>query len=528
MLAGGQYTYAQTVEEEQRSDGGGEEIELTTVGEPVDVDSGEEIEPITGRETVDVDSGEEIEPIAGGETVDVDSGPPVDFRTEDLDRDYVEPPSEREDDEEELRRTFQLYKDALANVSLDEADTLAKRIIELSIQLYGLESYDSARALTNLGIVQHRGADYESAQLNYQAAIDIIERIGDRLNSELINPLKGLGAAQLAAGRPDMARQTFDRAVHVSHVNEGPHNLLQVEMLDALTETYLSVGEIDEALDAQEIVYNLQTRKLSGNNEDLLAVLQRQADWMHRLQYYTRERLAYRQMIRILERTRGKHDLSLVGPLTGLGKSYLYIEPYDAEFQTYQPATGGEVYLKRALRITEDNEDSNWEYVRDALLSLGDFYTLAAIPNRARRSYIEAWELLSEDDERLPSRRKSLQSTIILQSITPSAYYNSERTDDGTHAPDNFEKGNIVVGFVITEYGHSNKISIIEAQPPGLEDMERSLLRNVRELRYRPRFEEGRMVSVDDMTYTHEFYYRPSDLPENQAKSDPAIEQLEQ
>ena len=493
LLAGSRFTHAQTAGEASQSDDGSDEIELITPGEPA---------------------------------VD-DSGPPVDFRLEDLDRDYVEPASEREQEEQELRRSFELYKAALSASSFGEADTLAKRIVETSIRLYGLESYDSARALTNLGIVQHRGEDYESALLNYQAAIDIIERIGDRLNMELVNPLKGLGAAQLASGRPDLAQKTFGRAVHVSHVNEGPHNLMQIEILDAMTETHLSVGDVDEALDTQEVVYNLQTRRVGRNSDELLAVLQRQANWMHRLQYYTRERLAYRQMIRIIEKTHGKKDIALIGPLTGLGKSYLYTEPYDPEFQTYQPATGGEVYLKRALRIAEDHEESNWEIMRDALLALGDFYTLAAIPNRARRTYIEAWELLSLDEERLPSRRQSLQTTLVLQSITPPKYFNSERTDDGTHAPDSFEKGNIVVGFTVTDYGHTSKIAVIEAQPPGLERMERTVLREVRDLRYRPRIVDGHTVPIEDMTYSHDFFYHPSDLPDNMAESEFAMDQAQ-
>ena len=466
----------------------------------------------------------ETEPYGDGEEAAEEDGPLVDFRTEDLDRDYVEPPPEREINEDDLRGYFELYKNAVKNSSLDEADTLAKRIIELAIELYGIDSYDSARALTNLGIVQHRSKDYNSAQLNYQAAIDIIERIGDRLNSELINPLKGLGAAQLASGRPDLALQTFGRAVHVSHVNEGPHNLMQVEILDALTETHLSVGDVDEALDMQENIYNLQTRKIDQGGDDMLLALRRQAEWMHRLQYYGRERTAYRRIIRIIEATRGKKSISLIPPLTGLGKSYLFIEPYDPDYQTYKPASGGETYLKRALRIAEKSEDSNWEILRDAMLALGDFNTLADNPNRARRSYLKAWELLAEDEERQPSLRKNLQSSVVLQDISPPKYYNSERTDDGSDPPDNFERGNIVVGFNISEYGQPYKIELIEAQPPGLEAMERVILREVRDLRYRPRIEEGKLKRVGDMTYTHEFYYRESDLPDPTAGTEAAAE----
>ncbi|NIQ96440.1 MAG: hypothetical protein GWN87_21275, partial [Desulfuromonadales bacterium] len=54
------------------------------------------------------------------------------------------------------------------------------------------------KALTNLAIAQHHNKEYEAAEQNYLASIDIIEQTSDRLNSALINPLKGLGATQLA------------------------------------------------------------------------------------------------------------------------------------------------------------------------------------------------------------------------------------------------------------------------------------------------------------------------------------------
>lgn len=517
LVCGGTQVYAQS-ETDGAADDGSEEIEFIVIG-----GSDDEYEPAPADQAVD-----QTAPGEGDPPIDEDAGPLVDYRTEDLDRDYVEPPSDRETDAEELRRFFDLYQDAIGAQSFGEADTLAKRIVELSIRLYGLDSYDSARALTNLGLVQHRSEDYESAQLNYQAAIDIIERVGDRLNFELINPLKGLGAAQLAGGRPDLARETFDRAVHVTHVNEGPHNLLQVEILDALTETYMSVGEVDEALDIQESVYYLYTRKVDMSGEEILAALQRQANWMHRMQYYTRERVAYRQMIRILEKTRGKKDLSLISPLTGLGKSYLFIEPYDPEFQTYQPMSGGEVYLKRALRIAEDHEETNWQIELDARLELGDFYTLAANPNRARRAYSDTWDLLSVDEERQSSIGASLQSTVVLQNINPPKYYNSERTDDGRNAPDSFDRGNIVAAYNISKYGHPTNITVVEAQPPGLEAMERAVVRSVRDLRYRPRVEDGELVSVMDVTYTHDFFYRESDVPGYERDTGIVLEDLEQ
>lgn len=426
---------------------------------------------------------------------------------------YLDPEAQRAADVDELSRNFELYKEAIANSSLDEADTLAKRIVELSIGLYGLNSHESAKALTNLAIVQQRSKDYESAQLNFQASIDIVERIEDRLHASLINPLKGLGATQLSAGRPDLARETFDRAVHVTHVNEGPHNLGQVDILDALTEIYLSVGEIEDALDLQENAFALYARNADMDSEEFLPALERNANWMHRMRLYNRERNAYRKMIKIIENTRGRDDLALIEPLTGLGNSYLYVGSIEVDYHSDPlPISSGEVYLKRALRIAEENPDSDWRVLEGAMLSLGDFYTLSSRPARAKRMYQDTWELLSDDDERLRSRHEQLETLVRLQDISPPKYYNSQQEEQQPAPADNFEVGTIVAGYTVTARGEVSRVSIVQSDPPGFEEMEKAVLREMRYLMHRPRIEMGSLVETPDQTYTHEFFYRESDL----------------
>ncbi len=275
--------------------------------------------------------------------------------------DLEEPPSQRETDIAEIRRLFEIYKDSVSSGNYLEADTLAKQIIELSIRVFGVNSMESAKALTNLAIAQHSNKEYEAAERNFRASIDIIERISDRLNSTLINPLKGLGATQLAIGRPDMARASFQRAVHVSHVNDGPHNLGQLDVLESMAEIYLAVGEQKQALNIQERMYSIQARKLEPFSLDILPALQNQARWQHRLQMYDRERLTLRRIIDVLERHHGKNDLRLIPPLNSLGKSYLFITPAEYDIQPDISVSSGETYLRRANRIAEKNPDSDWQ-----------------------------------------------------------------------------------------------------------------------------------------------------------------------
>lgn len=416
-------------------------------------------------------------------------------------------------DHEQLRKDFELYKKLLANNMTAEADVVAKRIVELSIRRNGFESTDTARALTNLAIVQHRNKDYETAQQNYEAAIGIIEQVEDRLSLDLINPLRGLGSAQLASGRPDQALTTFNRARHVSHVNEGPHNLDQVRILESLAEIYIYMGEFEDAYDLQDRVYALYARRYDAQSEDIIPALYKRAKWQHRLRLYGRERETYRRVIKIIEKNQDKKSLDLIRPLIGLGNAYLFVGAADSEFHRSSTMTTGEIYLKRAKRIVEEHPDATWETKENTFLSLADFYIFSDKSAKAKRAYQDTWDLLSEDESRILNRYNHLEATVLLQDIHPPKYHGIDEDSEELQDDEQFEQGRIVTKFMINTHGRARNFEIIEVHPAGLQEMEKAVLKEMRRLIYRPRLENREVVDTENMTYTHEFFYRESDLP---------------
>lgn len=466
--------------------------------------------PLVAQETADGGQEEEIRPIVLDDLRHA-SDPVFDEEiTEELEA--LPPPPESAADR--LRRLFKLYRDAMNDRMYAEADTLAKQIVELTIETNGLDNVDTARAITNLAIAQHGAGDYESAQLNFNASIEIIERISDRLNEDLINPLRGLAAAQLALGNAGAAAETYGRAVHISHVNFGPHNLEQVEVLESLAETHLASGNFEEAVDIQRRIFGLQARNVSMDSAEILPALRTQARWLHRLQLYDRERYTWRRVISILEDLRGKQDLSLIPPLTSLGRSYLFFSPQEISYQQPASNTTGEIYLKRALRIAEDNPESDWATKSQAMLALGDYYILTERPNRAERMYRDAWELLSGDPELERARDNELQSLAFLNDARPPRYYGIDSGPVLARQPDGFESATVTFRYSVSPRGRLTNIELIEAEPQGFDDMERSVVRELRRAVRRPRVVDGQTVQTDNLTFSHEFFYRPSDLPE--------------
>ena len=412
----------------------------------------------------------------------------------------------------ELQRLFNVYREALENEDFLEADTLAKRVVELSIKLNGLDSHDSAKAITNLGIAQHKNGDFESALRNFIASIDIVERIDDNLSEALINPLQGLAASQASVGRPDLARLSYQRAVHVSHVNDGPHNSDQIDILESLAELHISQSDFTEAGSIQDHIFAIQSRNLDLLSIDLIPALERKALWQHRLQRYDQERSIWREIIKITQHHFGKESLELIAPLSSLGRTYLFANPNDFEFQPDVSAKSGDGYLRRANRIAERHPDSDWKIVKDTLLQLADYYQLSGRPSKASKSYRETWDLLSQEDSgKLKARVDHLEKVKILKLVFPPKYYNSARKDSEPQ-PNNFQTATTSFSLTVTASGRVTNVKHIETQPQELESFSTNVSRSLRRIIYRPRMEEGKMVPTEEVFYTHEFFYRPSDL----------------
>ena len=417
-----------------------------------------------------------------------------------------------ETDDELLANEFALLKQLIEDQVLDEADTVAKRVVELTIRIHGPQSNEFARALTNLAIVQYRTKNFDAAQQNFEAAIEIIEDNEDRLNARLVNPLRGLGVSQLESGRPDLATTTFGRAVHVTHVNEGPHNLDQIELLESIAETHLRTGDLEMAKGTQETIYALNIRAYDLDSLELVPALMRRGAWQRHAGFIYDERTTYRRAIRIIEKKSGKNDLQLIDPLIRLGESYFFVDvsgtlPYhEARMST------GEIHFRRAVRIASENPETNWQIEAKATLALGDYYMFEHNPQRGRQVYTDAWTLLSEDESRLDARYEQLEKIVVLRERPLPKYINAADSAGGVQSDDPLLQGHVRLSYEITTRGRADEIKLIEANPPEFVDMQRYVQREIRRRIFRPRFEEAKAVLTPDQQLAHTFFYRQADL----------------
>ncbi|MFQ5609083.1 MAG: tetratricopeptide repeat protein [Woeseiaceae bacterium] len=426
------------------------------------------------------------------------------------------PPVEEEPDPREaLVAEFDRFKQLRENKVYDEAENVAKRIVEMAIRISGPQSADTSKALTNLGIIQHQTGNYEAAQQNFATAIEIIENNTDHLNATLVNPLKGLGQSQLASGRPDLASRTYRRAVHITHVNEGPHNLEQVEILEALAETNIRLGALEDARNNHDMIYALNLRNYDDNAMEIVPSLVRRAAWQRRTGYILDERATHRRIIRIIESVHGKEHLLLIDPLLKLGESYFYVDTSETQpFQTSSIASA-EMYYKRAVRIAAENPDSDWTLMATTRIALGDYYNSRSDQGRARKSYREAWELLSEDPdnaERLDARRRALETVKVLNEEALPRFAGGATRADQANNDDELREGRVIFSYNVSTRGRVTGLKIVEMTPPEFEGMRRSVQRELRTRIFRPRFEDAEPVETPDRIFSHTFYYLQGEL----------------
>jgi tetratricopeptide (TPR) repeat protein len=411
--------------------------------------------------------------------------------------------------EERLLEEFARYRRLIQSGTLDEADIAAKRIVEMTIKVYGPQSRETASALNNLGIVQNGNGEYDAAIQNFTSSVEILEIVEDRLNDALVNPLKGLGAAQLGGGRPDLAQATFTRAAHITHVNEGPHNLDQVEILESIAETNIRLGDTKGARSILDRIHIINVKHFEQDPLGLLPSLMNRATWQHRAGYFAEERSTYRRAIRIVESSAGSNDPLLVEPLRRLGESFYYVDVNMATPHQQGLVSTGEMYFKRASRIAEKSDDIHWRDLAATRVALADYYTYTEAQNRARRIYKDVWESLSQDDARLALRSELFADPFPIRTVSLPVYTGGKST--GGSPSSALNAGKIIVTYDVSSRGRVRELQT-QAVPAEFTDMQRMVHREIRRRIYRPRIADGDVVDAKGLVFEHPFSYDQAEL----------------
>ena len=419
---------------------------------------------------------------------------------------FIRPPAPGAGAED--RDRFAAFTEAMSNQSYSEAEILAKQMVETA-SVERADGLQRARALQNLAVVQQVSGGYASARQNFNASILAVSGARDNLSPELVSPLRGLAATYVSTQQPEQAFAVFDRALHVSNVNSGPHSLEQLPILESKMQLLMDLDDPGAANDVLDRIHMLYTRKFERYSEEMLPALYLQAETYSRLGALQGEREAWRHILAIKTRTLDENDPALIEPNIRLATIYMRAMRKDA-FRAVS-SSSAEKHLKTALRIANESPAATVGMRKDALLSLGDFYTLFDLKARARRYYGEAWKLLSSDNELLPDRARNFDAPVPLSRPSPDRYAHIEMMSDYEQIEqDDYLEGEVTVRFLVDDRGRTQDLDVVASMPENFTRMEIRARNAVDDFIYRPRFVEGEPVDTDGLEYRFRYYYLPS------------------
>ncbi|MCZ6502273.1 MAG: hypothetical protein O6945_07150 [Gammaproteobacteria bacterium] len=216
--------------------------------------------------------------------------------------------------------------------------------------------------------------DHAIAIEDYERLIESISRESGEFSPDLFEPLMGLGRAYAGTGSVELAHETFNRAQHITHRNEGVYSPKQFEILEIKTRLAMQGGEPLEADGLQRFLFFLNTH----NFEDL-EVLPSYLDigkWYMETGQYRRAQKVLKEAVTLIHESAGEYDLRLLEPLQLIAKSH-----------RLRGACCTQKYLVKVLEIIENNDNVPQDTRATAYAELADAYTVSGKSKDAAKFY---------------------------------------------------------------------------------------------------------------------------------------------
>lgn len=384
----------------------------------------------------------------------------------------------------------------------------ARELVGLTVAACGADDINVSRAVNNLALLQADSGDYAAAVQNFRAAITAREKLQNTfVETSLVNPILGLADTLVAIEAEDDAIELYERAIHITHVNDGPGNVAQVPIIDALAETYERIGSRSEASRLANLRFRLLARHYEPASDQYLDALEHRARWAARFDNDSQASYAYTRLIEHMGERFGEDSPLLIDPLMDFAivsigrRSGRYARTEQSLLQEARRA------IKRAEDIARSHVDDNPTITARMLARKGDWMQYIGSPRLARDVYAEAWSLLSASPELLALRAELFGAPRTIYKGEIYRIYDRPETMDVD--PRRYPlQGFVAVSYQIDEAGKPTAITVTDSEPAGL--MEEYVTTRLMSYIYRPEFRNGNPVPHRPVqTYRHEFRYNP-------------------
>jgi tetratricopeptide (TPR) repeat protein len=365
--------------------------------------------------------------------------------------------------------------------------------------------------------------EYDAAARWLEGHVDEVEATSHRYEPELIRPLTLLGDAYVGKGEFATALEHYQRALHLSRVNDGLNSPEQVEIVYREANALKALGDFRQANDREEYAYHILTRAHDPMSEKLLPGIYHLARWYERTSNVFAARSLYQHAVSIINANDKLDTPEAIPAFQGLASSYRMERfPVFMRADSSGPTGGttvtastvnqqisvnnfpaGEAALQRIVRIRQSQQPFDQLALAEAVLDLADWYMLFDKTQRSVPLYAHAWELMAGiEGFDVVGRFAEPELLYFPAPENPSSPSATERGD--------LDTGYVEVAFDVTDTGYVRGLTTVASLPDGLMDFR--VRKSLRVARYRPMLIDGVPVAKQAHTYRHEFpYYQDRD-----------------
>ena len=380
-----------------------------------------------------------------------------------------------------------IYAQQYAAGNFSEAADAAKAILA-GIASDGSDDLSYADALEMLANAQHMAGDTVSAVQNFRGAVERIESAEDRLAARLVSPLAGLARSLRESGAILEAIDEYERAAHITRVNEGPLNVSQCELLADLIDIYAEQARYDKAIGLQNYRLEIFRRAFAETDPQVVNAWRRSGELLSLSGNHHDAQELYTYAMDIIRVADGSDSLAQLELLSDLSESYLQ----NAQADRFTRIELARSQLDRAVSIAESNERSTPEQRFDAHLRMGDFMQRFGEWNSALVSYRKAWHSLNGD----PSQRNNLDAAFARPVSLLGRFRETGPSQTGGDAT------TVRVVYDVDRRGRADNVRIPEESVDA--DLARKAKSKVQKMIFRPTFRNGHPVAAPDVADTIE------------------------
>ena len=405
-----------------------------------------------------------------------------------------------------------------------------RRVVELTGPPGSGQDEELQVALMNLALAQQRAGDYVAAEAGFQRVIDLIEASGRMTSPRLARAYAGLGVTYHAARRYDLAAASLERAVALNRRAEGLFNEDQLPLLEKLADSLTEIGRVEDAL----LAYRYSLRVVGRHEGERSLAFARQLEsigrWYTRVRSFEAARVTLRAAADLAESIAGPAGTALVGPLTGIAdnarrwltdpiirelgsaddqRSSMFHDPVMPAPPGLSPSTiaaEGLKALERAAAIVDAHPDASPALVAGVHSQLGDWHTARQSPERARPSYLRAWQAAGAAPDGARLQQSLFGAPQLIRYVPPDNWDRYAR-----RPPEEIERLDVELELTVTADGGIRDARAVANG--GDERLTNQALRAAETARYRPRLVDGQPADTPGVRFVQPFYVLREDKP---------------